>query len=286
MSRDSAGKERYYYVCGKNHCSVVELTGLRDLRRISGGTVSVPPQSIVDAQERRLVEALRTAQPKDYTVRRVSHEALRKDGYPADWKNAERIDGFALAYDNENLYVHFQGHESSRTPFQNNGVNLLELFRTGDVLDLMLQTRSGLSPGRREAGEGDIRLSFSMFEGEPRCVLYDFKVPDFKGDPIPFGSPVRTIYCDSVNILEAAKVVVSRDRQFFTMEATVPLRVIRLNPATLKETRGDVGRIYGDATATRAARREYWANKNTHIMSDLPSEAMLQPSLWGVFRFE
>lgn len=41
-----------------------------------------------------------------------------------------------------------------------------------------------------------------------------------------------------------------------------------------------------DQSGTRAASRIYWSNKNTNIMSDLPSEAALQPNLWGLFRFK
>jgi hypothetical protein len=31
--------------------------------------------------------------------------------------------------------------------------------------------------------------------------------------------------------------------------------------------------------------RLYWSNKATGIVSDIPSEAELQPSLWGVWEF-
>ena len=42
----------------------------------------------------------------------------------------------------------------------------------------------------------------------------------------------------------------------------------------------------GDLVAARLAQgRVYWSNKNTNIMSDVPSEAALQPNLWGLFRF-
>ena len=240
VSRDADGKEHYYYVLGKNHCSVVELTGLKDIKRLAGGAVAVAPQSIVDAQERRQAEMLRTAQPKDYAVRRVP--GLREDGYPADWKDVERIAGFALLYDDANLYLNYQGQGA----FQNNGENPVMLFKTGDAVDLMLQTRPGLPAGRMEAGEGDLRLSFSMFEGEPVAILYDFKVPGFTGNPVPFGSPVRTIWCDAVAPIADAKMTVRRDRNAFTLEATVPLKAIHLDPVALRETRGDVGRVYAD----------------------------------------
>ncbi len=276
--------DRYYYVCGKNHCSVVELTGLDQIQRLPGGPVAVTPAQIVAAQEQRQLAALRTAQPKAYTVPRMAEGAITVDGLATEWP-ASRIDGFALAYDATRLYVLFQGHDD-RAPFENKGVNPLELFKSGDVVDVMLQTRAGLEARRTEAGAGDIRLSFAMFEGEPRCVLYDFKIPDFRGERIPFSSPWRTVWCDRAAILKEARVAVVRRGQDYVLEASVPLAAIHLDPRTLGETSGDVGRVLSDQSGSLAASRVYWANKNTNIMSDLPSEAGLQPNLWGLFRFE
>jgi len=64
------------------------------------------------------------------------------------------------------------------------------------------------------------------------------------------------------------------------------LASIHFDPAQLKEIRGDVGRVESDESATRVLRRTYCSNKNTQIMSNLPTEAGVQPGLWGVFRFE
>lgn len=282
--RGNDGKDHYYYVCGKNHCSVVELTGLGQIQRLAGGTLELHPAQIVAAQEQRQRAALRTAEPKIYNVPHVAKGAVKVDGDAGDWP-ADRIDGFALAYDDTCLYLLYQGRDD-RATFENKGLNPLELFKTGDVVDLMLQTRQGLDARRTEAGFGDIRLSFAMFEEEPRCILYDFKVPDFSGERIPFSSPWRTIWCDRAAILKEAQVVVVRRGQEYVLEASVPLAAIHLDPAVLGETQGDVGRVLSDQSGTRAASRIYWSNKNTNIMSDLPSEAALQPNLWGLFRFK
>ena len=125
-----------------------------------------------------------------------------------------------------------------------------------------------------------------MFDGKPVCVLYDFNISGYKGERVPFSSPNRTIWCDRVSILPEAKIAVARQNSTVLLEAAVPLKSIHLDPADLKETFGDVGRVLSDQTGTRASNRVYWSNKNTNIMSDLPSEAMLQPKLWGLFRFE
>jgi hypothetical protein len=281
--RGSDGKDHFYYVCGKNHCSVVELTGLEAIQRLPGAPLTVTPAQIAAAQEGRQLASLRTAEPKVYTVPKVADGAITIDGTPAEWP-AARIDGFALAYDATRLYVLFSGRDD-RATFMNKGTNPLEFFKTGDVVDVMLQTRAGLNPNRTEAGLGDLRLSFSIFEGKPVCVAYDFRVPDFRGQRIPFSSPWRTVWCDRAGLLPDAEIVVKRGNGDYTLEASIPLAAIHLDPAALGETRGDVGRVLSDQTGTQATSRVYWANKNTNIMADLPSEAGLQPNLWGLFRF-
>ena len=49
---------------------------------------------------------------------------------------------------------------------------------------------------------------------------------------------------------------------------------------------GDVGFVRSDDTATGVTLREYWSNKDTALLSDLPHEASLAPNLWGLFRYE
>ena len=282
--RGNDGRDHYYYVCGKNHCSVVELTGLDRIRRLAGGKLQVSPEAIAAAELRRQQEARRVTPPKSYLVPRVADGSIKIDGSDAEWA-PERIDGFALAYDRDKLYVYYSGNDD-RATFQNHGTNPLELFKTGDVLDVMLQTKAGLPPERTSAGEGDLRISFAMFNGKPVCVVYDFVVPGFKGESIPFSSPWRTIWCNRAGILDSAEICVKREGTRVRLEAAIPLKDIHFDPAALGECAGDVGRVLSDQSGTQVSSRVYWSNQNTHIMSDLPSEAALQPNLWGRFRFE
>ena len=281
--RCADGRERFYYIVGKNHCTVVQLSGLENIQRLSGGTVMVTAEHVARAQEMRQIAAARKNQPRVYVVERAKAGQINIDGNDREWPE-QRIDGFALMWDEQNLYVLYRGRDD-RAVFENKGENPLELFKTGDTVDVMLQTRPGLDPARTEAGDGDIRLLFAMFRGTPVCVLYDFRIPGHTGQRVPFSSPWRTVWCDRVAILDSAVVKVSRRGNEFTLEAAVPLKDIHLDPAALRETRGDVGRVYSDQTGSAAASRVYWSNKNTAIMSDLPSEAALQPNLWGLFRF-
>jgi len=287
--RGADGHDHFYYVVGKNHSSVVELTGLDNIRRLDGGALTVTPGDIAAAQLRRQRELARQAEPKVYAIRRATPGEITIDGREADWP-AERIKdsredgGYALAWDDDNLYVLFSGRDD-RAVFENKGTNPSELFKSGDVVDVMLQTNPGLDPHRTTAGRGDIRLSFSMFEGKPICVLYDYDVPGIdKGQP--FSSPWRTEWIDRVASIPEATIAVVRTGQSYCLEAAVPLAIIHLDPRRLGTTTGDVGRVLSDQTGSAAAARVYWSNRNTNILSDLPSEAALQPNMWGMFVFQ
>ena len=52
------------------------------------------------------------------------------------------------------------------------------------------------------------------------------------------------------------------------------------------ETRLDVGRITGDPSGAVSVERSYWSNKATALMSDRPTQADVEPRLWGKAMFE
>lgn len=272
------GSDHYYYIVGKGHCSVVELKGLDGVRRLAGGTLSVQAEDVFVAQERVAAAAAKKLEPKVATVLRADDKGVWKKDAPVIY------DGIRLAYDDVNLYVHSRKNDA-QAPFANAGTNPFELFTTGDTLEVMLRTAAPLT--KRGVQIGDKRLVLARFEGKPIAVLYDYKLerPDASSRQ-GFASPWRTAYVDRVSVLESAKVTVATNRSVTTVEATIPLAALGLDPTQMKETRGDVGRVNSDATGTRAASREYWSNKATAIMSDLPTEVMINPDLWGTFRFQ
>ena len=278
------GKYHFRFVVGQPHCSVVELHGLEKVRKLRGRSVTVTAEHLKQAEELRQLRALKTLQRKEYSIKRMANVVI--DGKANEWPK-ERIDGFALAYDDQNLYVLFSGKDD-RAPFKNATTdNFLEAFKKGDVVDVKLETRAGNNAKRTAGAAGDIRLSFAEVQGRPAAILYDFVVP---GTPrharLSFSSPWRTVYIDRVTILPDVKIAVTRGHNNFTLEASVPLNSIHLDPRKTPIVRGDVGRVLSDQTGTRSVDRIYWSNKNTKIMADVPSEARIQPSLWGKLRFE
>jgi hypothetical protein len=126
-----------------------------------------------------------------------------------------------------------------------------------------------------------------MIGGRPAAILYDYVVPGTPKDArLPFSSPWRTLWIDRVVRLADAQIAVTRQGDRYCLEAAIPLASIHLDPAATPKIRGDLGRVLSDQTGTRAVARLYWANHNTAITADVPSEARLQPNLWGTFVFE
>mgnify|MGYP000530728040 CR=1 FL=1 len=286
--RCADGRHSFRYVVGQPHCSVVELRGLQSIRRMAGGELVVTREHFIEAERLRQQRAHEVAQPKREIIRRL--KGITIDGRSDDWPKERFGDGFALGFDPDLavLYVLFDGRDD-RAVFQNAAKpdSFLEAFKTGDVVDVMLETKGGLDPERPDAAEGDIRLSFTTIGAKPAAILYDYVVPGTPQEArLPFSSPWRTLWIDRVAILPEAKVAVERKGDRFVLEAAVPLAAIHLDPAKTPTVRGDVGRVLSDQTGTRSVDRVYWCNQNTKITSDVPSEARLQPNLWGTFVFD
>jgi hypothetical protein len=257
---------------------------LDKVKRFAGDKIVATAENRVQAELLRQQRAVAAKEEKSYEI--TCLKDVKIDGKPNEWPK-QRIDGFALGYDEKNLYVYYSG-DDDRAVFQNAAVeaNFVEAFKLGDVVDVMLQTNGELKANRAGAGVGDIRLSFTMVAGKPTAILYDFVVPGTKADArLPFSSPWQTAYIDKVTMLKDAQVYVIRGPRSYSLEASIPLASIHLDPLKLNKTRGDVGLVISDQTGTRTVDRIYWSNKNTKIVSDLPSEARIQPNLWGTFIF-
>jgi hypothetical protein len=152
-------------------------------------------------------------------------------------------------------------------------------FKTGGCLDLMIGTDAKANEKRGDPVPGDLRLLVTKVKDKTFALLYRAKVPGTK-EPVPFSSPWRTITIDHVENVSAQVELAAVEGNF---EIAVPLAVLGLKPTAGMAVKADVGVLRGDGMAT--TQRVYWSNKGTGITSDVPSEAMLTPGLWGKWVF-
>jgi hypothetical protein len=150
-------------------------------------------------------------------------------------------------------------------------------FTQGGGLDLMLRT-SGTSDDRTPA-VGDIRLFVTKRNGNILAVLYRQKATA-AGNRQIFASPVGEVTFDDVQDVSKYVKLASNGTNY---EFSVPLSVLGLIDPAGKAFRGDAGLVLSDGTRARA--RIYWHNKLDSMTADIPSEARLNPSQWGIFKF-
>ena len=194
---------------------------------------------------------------------------------PADKGRGAQI---AIARDAMNLYLAYR--VTKDRPFSNHGDNWQTLFLSGDCVDLMLATdpATASSPA---AAAGDERLLLSVYRGKPVAVLYRPLAPG-KSQPVQLAAA----RIDDIRQLASAQVAIVPSGNTYTVEAAVPLEELGLDPkAAGLALRGDAGVIYADASGNNRALRLYYYNRQTSMVSDLTTEATLQPEQWGTVQF-
>jgi hypothetical protein len=157
-------------------------------------------------------------------------------------------------------------------------------------------------PGNKSpaAVEGDLRLITALVDGKPRAVLYRPVVPGTpEAERVPFSSPSRTIYHDRVTDISAEVTLAlgkpnatrppwaapdaKNVQNGTTIELSVPLKALGLSPRPGLEIAGDLGILKGDGSRTTF--RVCWHNQATALTQDVPGEAILTPTLWGLWKF-
>lgn len=286
------------YLMNGDRSSLVRLDGLETIRRLpaSGITVSAADlrksQAILTAAEARRQLAEGGGILK-VTLRR---QAPAVDGNLEDWAGSAWVDidksGVAANFNSDSkpyditaavtvagdrLYAAFRTGDAQL--LRNSGELPDAPFKTGGALDLMLGTDSAADPGRADPVTGDLRLLVTMVKDRPRAVLYRAVVPGTRA-PVPFSSPWRTVTFDLVEDVSTEIRLAGAGGNF---EFSIPLNILGLKPDAGKNLKGDIGILRGSGTQTTA--RVYWSNKATGITSDVPSEAMLAPQLWGKVEF-
>jgi len=285
---------RIFVTLGGTEARVLEVTGLEDVRRLSG-KFSYSKEQYVAAQKQMQEKLAEAAQPRIYKIAKTATpmtidgqatdwpDLLAKDGHAASIEESEgkRYGQFEMRYDAENLYVAWKV-AAPRGAMNNTGQDFRLLFKSGDVVDLMIGPENG-----KPDGEGNARVLLSVMDGNPVAVLNQPKVPGApKAEHFEFASPWRSFVFDRVVLAPEVKVLTGEVSGGFLVEAAIPWKLLGIQPTSGMKLRGDVGILFGNAGGTATVARHYWSNKATNLVNDVPGEAQLTPKLWGTFELE
>ncbi len=206
---------------------------------------------------------------KDQPLLAGASEALvTMAGDPSRWFRT------ALAQDGKDLVVAWQVADSS--PWKNGSTRFTHAFIGGDCVDLKLDI-----PGR-----GPVRLLVAPLDGK-NTVIYSQANSAQKDAGVTYmvgNNPANATRLDVVKILDTARAVSKTGMNGYSVLLRVPLADIGLNPADTKTLKGIVGVIYSDPLGVNRVARMYWFDKATDLVSDVPSEARLDPATWGVIK--
>ena len=144
----------------------------------------------------------------------------------------------------------------------------------------MLGTNANTEKNRQEPVAGDLRLLVTRVKGKTKAMLYRAVVPGTAPENrVLFASPVGKVWFDQVADV-SDKVALAQ--QGSNYELSVPLSTLDWSPKPGEEILGDIGLLRGNGAQT--TQRVYWSNHNALLVSDIPSEARLQPAQWGLLQ--
>lgn len=271
-------------VVGHEHSSIVRLEGFETVRRLDLGNLAVDEGSLRGLPE-MLIERVRQ-QGRDTLAVVIRQRPPEVDGRLHDWPTETTwadISGKAKAavtVAGNRLYAAFRAGDPEAPT--NGGRDYRYFFKSGGALDLMLGTDPKADRHRREPVRGDLRLLVAQVGSRTRAVLFRAVAPDApKSRNVLYQSPIGRVRFDEVADISGSVALAGHDGDF---EFSVPLEVLGLRPEKGVEILGDLGILRGDGAQT--TRRIYWNNLDTGLVSDLPSEARLRPSNWGIWRFQ
>lgn len=280
--------DKYYAVAGHNHASVVEISGLEKFKRINR-TFDVTAEDVARAQEWERRHESRAVYTRAAVIDCFhADKPPTIDGSPADWPSVsatlEESIKFRISWDETNLYLCYEA--DGRGPFKNTGSQWDRLFKTGASVDLQLSTDPAAPPDRRAPVAGDLRLLLTMAGKQPEAVLYQPVFPGAKpGEPWQVVSPTGELTFDRVVRLPGTRLVAADTFHGWCVEAAIPLAALNLKITPGLRVKMDWGILTTGPDGNEVLRRVYWSNKATTITADAPSEARLQPDLWGHLRF-
>ena len=286
------------YIVDGGHTTLVRVDNLDTIRRLPTQRIQISEEDMIAAREYHTQrEVARQKQEGSRTLK----VAMRKtapvvDGKLEEWRGSDwaAVDkrGVAAWFDSKSrpynvsaavcvsggkLYAAWRTSEPEL--LKNSGEMANAPFKTGGALDIMIGADPRADPKRAQPVQGDIRLLITRVKGKNLALVYRAVVPGTK-EPVPFSSPWRTVHIDRVDdVSDQVQLAVEKGGH----EISVPLAALGLKPTVGMKMKADIGVLRGDGSHT--SQRVYWCNKGAAITSDVPSEAMLMPRLWGRWHF-
>ena len=300
-SVNQTSEGQVYVSCGAN-MSLVRVDNLATLRKIPPFPLQVTADDLKKGQEFVIArEALRQAvQGSGVLSVPILKDSPAVDGKLDDWEHAQwapidhrgtsawfnsnsrpyDVNG-AVAVANGKLYAAWKTGDPQL--IQNAGDIPNALFKSGGALDLMIGVDPAAKPDRPAAVAGDVRLLVSKVGSATRALLYRSVVPGTAvKDKVAFNAPWHGITLDRVDdVSDQVDFAADKDGNY---ELAVPLSVLGLKPQPGMRIKADIGILRG--AGKQNTKRIYWAIKATAMVSDVPTEAELTPSLWGTWVFE
>ena len=264
MARQRDGKVRMTY--GQQDVRIAEVIGLNTVKDLPAIPVKLSDEQV--ALAKAFVPRAGEAAPK------TTYEVARGGAFAGDVKfgddaivirsGREEVGRAMLRYDDQNLYVACQVFDT--TPLVNKGSHAPEAFKTGDSVNFFA---------------GNTRVLLASLGGKPVAVAYR---PDGPGDkPYTFKSPVRSSLFKYVSDEPSVQWQALPGANEYKVLATIPWSVLAVKPAAGLKFKGDVGILFGDATGAATGQRVQWADKETNVVNDTPTEAEFSPARWGDF---
>ncbi|MFP4028132.1 MAG: hypothetical protein ACLFWL_10100 [Candidatus Brocadiia bacterium] len=289
--------DKYYAVAGKPHASVVEVKGIDDFTRM-GGTLKITAEDIAEAikWERKAERAKAKNRNLRYYHCYKTDQKVRADGRLDEWEGYPRAhigDNMSFVMSHKDGALNLAYEVRNMTDLVNKGNKWQTLFETGACLDLMIGTNPTAPPDRKAAVQGDKRILITHYKGDLVAVMYQ---PVSPGAPEKYAwsieSPVFKVSFDEVRRLEDAELGYRRYNKresdqlsHFVLEAVIPLGRLGIEMKPNLRVKMDWGYLRSNKHGTDVMERIYWANQATSILADTPSEARLEPDMWGYVQF-
>jgi hypothetical protein len=227
------------------------------------GPVEPPKLSIARVQS--LPSAAPAPQATGDLIAGAGTFTVQESGDPAQRFRA------SLAHDGTSLAVVFQVNDPS--PWKNGEGRYTHAFIGGDSVDLQLDV-----PRR-----GPIRILVASISGEDTVIYWQKKAPR-KENPTTYvvgNNNANAQSFDVVKRLTSAKVARQMSDGGYGLLVTIPLTELGIVPEAMPQLKGIVGVIFSDPSGKNRASRLYWHDKATGLVSDVSSEARLNPAAWG-----